>query len=230
MMDNGKITLQVKGTPLIKFQSAERIESLRKGKIYAKTLRYYREREQETGDDAVGDMYEAMLHVNEGSVVFNDTGEKIDLNDSLIETKNSHDFVFCMFGIYPELDSFEFSETQKEKMLSFGDTALLVLDSEEFIKRVKCSAEDTGYEFHFDGVKYYDSTEDCGNLIISLMQGMWNISFWKREKYRYQQEARFVFSPGNGEDHIELNIGDISDITAVLPAKQVLTAMVAKNK
>lgn len=226
-----KILLQVKGTPLIKFQSSDKIESLRKGKIYANTLGYYRKLEEDTGDEEVGDNYEAMIHVNEGIIRIPETGEKIILNDSLIKTSNSDDYVFCMFGIYPDISSFKFTDKQKEKMLSFGDTALIILDSEEFIKRVCIAAEKAGYTAHFGAVQYYDSSVDNGNMILSLVKGMWNIAFWKRKAYIYQQEGRFVFTPGDAKvDHIELDIGDISNITEVIPAKMALTAIVKKNE
>lgn len=228
-MEHEKITFEVKGIPLIKFQSAERIKSLREGHLYAKTLRYYRDLEKETGDDEIGDEFEAMWHINEDFLRFPDTGETISLNDTLIPTANSNDFVFCIFGIYPALNLFTFTDEQKEKMLSFGDTALIVLDSEELIRRVFSAAKKAGYEPHFGPVQYFNPAEDNANMIISALKGMWNIAFWKRDKYTYQQEGRFVFTPGNGEDHIELDIGDISDITAVLPSKIILTAMVEKN-
>lgn len=38
--------LTSRGSPLIKFQSADRIESLRSGKLYAKNLGYYRNLEK----------------------------------------------------------------------------------------------------------------------------------------------------------------------------------------
>ena len=63
-MAHKQISFDVKGTPLIKFQSAERINSLQRGHLYAKTLKYYRELEKETGDDEIGDEFEAMLHIN----------------------------------------------------------------------------------------------------------------------------------------------------------------------
>ena len=46
----GKSYFQIKGMPLIKFQDKDKIKSLQSGKIYAKTLEYYRKREEETGD------------------------------------------------------------------------------------------------------------------------------------------------------------------------------------
>ena len=66
-------------------------------------------------------------------------------------------------------------------------------------------------------------------MLNSLLAGMWNIAFWKRNSYTYQQEVRFVFTPGNANiDHIELDIGDISDITAIISAKSALSAIVEK--
>jgi len=224
-----KFHFQAKGMPLIKFQDADKIKSLQSGKIYAKTLGYYRKREEENGDCEVGDKYEAMIHINKATIYFPDTGETIAVNDDLLKTSESNDFVFCMFGINPSLKKFRFTDKQKEKMLSFGDTALIVLDHNEFIRRVKVAAEEAGYKVYFRPVQYYDPNIDGGNMLISLLAGMWNIAFWKRNSYTYQQEVRFVFTPGDENiDHIELDIGDISDITAIIPAKSALSAIVEK--
>ena len=213
----------------MKFQDADKIKNLQSGKLYAKTLGYYRKREEETGDCEVGDKYEAMIHINEATIYFPDTGEKVTVNDDLIKTSESNDFVFCMFGVNPNAEKFTFTDKQKEKMLSFGDTALIVLDYDEFIRRVKVAAEKAGYKVYFQPVQYYDPTVDDGNMLISLLAGMWNIAFWKRNSYTYQQEMRFVFTPGKENiDHIELDIGDISDITTIIPAKSALSAIVEK--
>ena len=225
-----KFNFQVEGVPLIKFQDAEKIKKLQSGKIYAKTLGYYREREEETGDCEVGDKYEGMMNLNNAFIYSPDENKIVSANDKLFKTSESDDFVFCMFGIDPNLEKFKFTDKQKEKMLSFGDTALIVLNRAEFTHRVKVGAEKAGYKIHFDQVKYYDPSIDGGNKYISLVDGMWNIAFWKRDSYAYQQEVRFLFSPGDeNKDHIELDIGDISDITAIVSAKSVLSAIVKKT-
>ena len=226
-----KVKFQVIGTPLIKFQSKERIDSFRKGLIYANRLSYYRKLEQTTGDIEVGDSYEAMLHLNEAYIHGQDTGETVHIVDGLIPTTHSDDYIFCMFGIYPKLDNFSFSKEQKEKMVSFGDTALIIKDSEKFIRRVKSAAEKKGYKCKFEAVQYYDPTYDNGNQIISIMSDMSNIAFWKRDFYKYQQEARFLFTGGDMSlDHLEIEIGDISDISEIVPSEMALTAMVIKQK
>jgi len=222
-----KNLFQTKGIPLIKFQDATKIQSLQSGKIYAKTLSYYRKREEETGDCEVGDKYKAMIHINNAKIYSPDTGKTITVKNDLLKTSESNDFVFCMFGVNPKSKEFSFTDKQKEKMLSFGDTALIVLDHDEFIRRVIVAAKQAGYNVYFKPVQYYDPTIDGGNMWNSLLEGMWNIAFWKRNSYIYQQEVRFVFTPGDeNTDHIELDIGDISDITAILPAKSALSTII----
>ena len=115
-------------------------------------------------------------------------------------------------------------------MLSFGDTALAILDTDEFKKRIFEAAQKENMEAHFGKVYYFDESIDGGNLIISLLRGMWNIAFWKRKRYTYQQESRFVFKiNGEKKDHLLLDIGDISDISKVVSAKTILDGYVKKG-
>ena len=226
-----RITVQIKGIPLIKFQTEERIDSFQRGKIYANELSFFRRLEENSGDSRVGDQYEAMLHVHEGYMRNKVTGEITELRDTLIPTLHSNDYAFCMFSCYHAHELFSFSDKQKEELLSMGDTALIILDNEEFRRRVESAAKAQGFEAHFGPVNYFDESEDNGNMIISALQGVWNLAFWKRKDYAYQQEARFVFSPyKDGVDHIELDIGDISDITLKVDARSALTAFVKAVK
>lgn len=230
-MDTKKITLQIKGTPLVKFQSEKRIDSFQKGKVYANTLSYYRKLEETTGDSRVGDQFEAMLHIHEGYFENKETGEITELRDTLVPTFHSNDYAFCMFSCYHTPGSFSFSDQQKAELLSMGDTALIILDNDEFRRRVQVAAEAQGFEVHFGPVNYFDESEDNANMIISTLRGMWNLAFWKRKDYSYQQEARFVFSPyKEGVEHIELDIGDISDISQKVDARSALTAFVQEVK
>lgn len=67
-MNDDKLQFEGEGNPLIKFQTAEIITSLRKGHLYAKTLNYYRALEEETGNDKIGDKFEGKLYLNEGNM------------------------------------------------------------------------------------------------------------------------------------------------------------------
>lgn len=47
------------------------------------------------------------------------------------------------------------------------------------------------------------------------------IAFWKREKYSYQQEYRFLIHDFV-DDYLSVEIGDISDITELLKTEELL--------
>ena len=221
----------VKGFPLIKFQSEERIESLQNGLIYMNSLEWFRNNESDNGDEVIGDSFEAMFHINEGKFILPDTGEKIEIKDGLIQTTSSNDYAYCMFGVNPYSKNFSFTDEQKENIQNFGDTALLILDKDEFFNRLRTAALKEGYEIYGGFVQYYDETKDSLNLILSLLSGMHNIAFWKRKKYCYQQEFRFLVHTQNCEkDHLELNIGDIRDISKVFKTSKILNAEVVKIK
>ena len=225
-----KIKGQVKGFPLIKFKNKEIIESLRSGKIYLNSLKWFREYENESGDVVVGDSYEGMLHINDGELIIEETGERHQLKNATIPTVLSNSYMFCMTYIDPKNDSFEFTNEQKEELRNFGDTALVILDSEEFISRIKKAAEEKDHKIYFNSVHYYDENFDWADMFISLIQGTHNIAFWKRKTYCMQQEFRMVIPVENYvKDHIELDIGDISDISNVFTTEQILTMQVKKE-
>lgn len=227
---SGKST-QIIGFPLIKFQSEDRIKSLQQGKIYMNTLAYYRKLEEKTGDVRVGDSFEGMFHVVEGKLVFPEEGEILELNNELIKTSYSDGFVFCLFGVKPSATNFEFAEEQVKEITGFGDTALLIVDVPEFEKRVVKAAKDAGFEIYKGFVRYYDETTDSGDMIISLLSGMQNVAYWKRKMYDYQQEYRFfAYSETIKKDHLELEIGDISDISLMMKTSSMLKAKIVKQE
>lgn len=225
-----KIEGQINGFPLIKFKNTRIINSLKSGKIYLNSLKWFREYENELGDVVVGDSYEGMLHINEGELIIKETGEHHKLNDTIIPTVLSNSYVFCMTYIDPKNDKFEFDDEQKEELRNFGDAALVILDSEEFLSRIKKAAEEKGHKIYFNKVHYYDEKVDWADIFISLIQGTHNIAFWKRKAYSNQQEFRIVIPVEDyTEDHIELDIGDISDISKIFTTEQVLTMQVKKK-
>ncbi len=138
--------------------------------------------------------------------------------------------LICRCYIDPKNDKFEFDDEQKEELRNFGDAALVILDSEEFLARIKKAAEEKGCKIYFNKVHYYDEKIDWVDIFISLIQGTHNIAFWKRKAYSNQQEFRIVIPVEDyTEDHIELDIGDISDISKIFTTEQVLTMQVKKK-
>ncbi len=219
----------IKGFPLIKFQTANRIKDLQDGLMYMNSLEWYRKDESKNSNNVVGDSFEGMFHINEANFVLSDTGESFKITNQLMMTSAANDYVYCMFGINPYGNSFTFTEEQKEIIKTFGDTALLILDRDEFFKRIRNAALEENYEIYGGFVHYYDEAKDSVDLSLSLLSGIQNIAFWKRKAYAYQQEFRFLIHMPNGEkDHLELKIGDIHDISKVYKTSDILNSKVTK--
>lgn len=217
-----KFNVKFIGVPLIKFQSAERIKSLQQGKLYANSLDYYRNLEITTDDSQIGDVHEGTLTIIDGEMEFVGTDIKFPLKNQMFLTKASNYPVFCMC-CFKGFNQISFDDIQKEKFLNFGDTALIIIDSKEFEKRVSLAAISEGYKAILGKVHYYSSDYNETGVIEALSKDINNVAFFKRNIYAYQQEARFLFvSEQSPVDHIELDIGDISDISMVIPTKQLL--------
>ena len=87
------------------------------------------------------------------------------------------------------------------------------------------------FEIYKGFVRYYDETTDSGDMIISLLSGMQNVAYWKRKMYDYQQEYRFfAYSETIKKDHLELKIGDISDISLMMKTSSMLKAKIVKQE
>ncbi len=217
-----------RGLPLIKFQNEERIKSFQSGIVYMKSLEYYRKEEERSGDCTVGDLYEGMIHTNEATIIIPELGINETMYDALLNTSFSNSFVFCMLSPDLKTDKFEFTDEQKEKLLSFGDTALVITNREEFLKRVYFALEEHKIKGYFGKVTYYDETKDNFDVWQSLQtNGMSNIAFYKRMRYSYQQEFRLLIEPPETkDDYYKLNIGSIEDISVIIPSKDALKIII----
>lgn len=220
--------------PIVKFQNKEIIEKIQSGKMYLKNLEWFREKERQTGDMTIGDLLEGMLHISEGYIQIYDSDGKViecvPLTDSAITTSFSNAFVFCATNIFPDENGNVFADNQKPVFKEFGDTALVIENKGEFIKRIYKAAKGLGYEVFCGVVNYYNKDEDNANMLLSLLHGMHNIAFWKPDTYKVQQEFRIVlWKKGANKDYIEFDIGDISDISKVISIEEALRIQIKKQ-
>ena len=220
--------------PIVKFQNKEIIEKIQSGKMYLKNLEWFREKERQTGDMTIGDLLEGMLHISEGYMQIYDSDGKViecvPLTDSALTTSFSNAFVFCATDIFPNESGHVFADNQKPVFKEFGDTALVIENKGEFIKRIYKAAKELGYEVFYSVVNYYNKDEDNANMLISLLHGMHNIAFWKRDTYKVQQEFRIVlWKTDANKDYIEFDIGDISDISKVISIEEALSIQIIKQ-
>ena len=80
-------------------------------------------------------------------------------------------------GLIRTVKNFSFTSEQKKNIQSFGNTALLILDKDEFFNRLRAAALKEGYEIYGGFVHYYDETQDSVDYIASLLSGMHNVAF-----------------------------------------------------
>lgn len=118
---------------------------------------------------------------------------------------------------------YQFTQEQLERMPKFGDSVLITKNGDEFIKRVKEGLSKAGYGFTRDHVQYYG----FNNIehLKQIQKDNLRIAFWKREKYAYQQEYRFLIHD-YVDDFLSVDIGDISDITDLLKSEELLNTYV----
>lgn len=227
MVKKIKFTCTIKRTPLIKFQTKRLINLLQQGSFYMSSLKRYRDMYANSGDEIIGDPHEGRLYIHCASIFLPESDE-LKIRDEALPTVSENDFVFCMFGIIPSnLGVFRFTEEQKSKLAETYDTALIIKDQNEFIKRINSQAKANGINIKYDFVKYYDESFDEASRLCSILErGIDSVAFYKRNKYAYQQEYRFVVKNRDANQlYYEMNIGDISDISEQLPSIDVLNAL-----
>lgn len=219
--------------PIIKFQSKDIINKIQSGKMYLKNLNWFREYEKQTGDTVIGDILEGMLHISEGYMKITDLksndSEIFTMDDTAIKTSFSNAYVFCSTNIVLTENGVAFDDEQKQELKTFGDSALIIKNKEEFIKRICKAATKMNYKVFYGPVNYYSKNEDNAYMFSSLVQGIHNIAFWKRDDYALQQEFRIVlWKEEMHDEHIEFEIDDISDISEVLHIDEALKIKLEK--
>lgn len=219
---------------LIKFGKKKHLKKLRKGKLYMKNLKYYIDREIETGDNTVGDKYDGLFPMNFYDCVFYDYETKRKVF-SCSEANAVFDLgytmcpAFCMFlfdnrNITERNEKFaryEFTEEQREKLKGFGTHALIISNANAFIERVKNAFLNNQMSIVFDKVKYYNGNDLEHKEDIEKDKK--RIAFWKRDIYIYQQEFRFFGFDCKVEDSCEIDIGSLTDISKIIKTKKLLS-------
>ena len=222
---------------LMKFGSEKNLKSLQRGQLYMKNLQYYVNLEKTTDDEDVGDKYDGQMALQNVKITMYDyeTGAFVTQMDAPVASISLGYLkcpVFCMFMfdyrncVEEELAGnivkvrYQFTEKQLSRLPNFGSHVLLIKNGNEFVDRVKNCLLNAGYGYTRDHVQYHD-----GNTlqhIREIAKEDMRIAFWKRQKYAYQQEYR-ILAHAQVEDHLCVDIGDISDITQLLSTSDLLS-------
>lgn len=222
---------------LMKFGSRKNLEMFQQGKIYMKNLKYYIDLETATDDEDVGDKFDGLLPLQDVKISMYTIDPKkfITQFDAPIATMNlgyKKSPVFCMFILDDRNTTstslngdeltvrFDFSDEQKRRLVNFGDSVLLITNLEEFCARMKKGLNDIGISYTRDRVKYYE-----GNTLEHVQDIQDNnarIGFWKRKKYAYQQEYRFLAFDTMIDDYVIIDIENLSDISRLESTEVIL--------
>ncbi len=229
---------------LMKFGELKNLEMLQKGQVYCKNLKWYSDREKETGDKDMGDILEGKYKMTQVTAEFYDyeTNEliwKLDNVSSLLYSKNIQRMpVFCITTL--TTDDFEFID--KDEFTAFTDiklvdilsemfdkpywnNALIITKPRKFLERVLKACNNSGIEVEGRKVKYTDMNINYIDRVIDLDNDFSNIAFWKDNYFAYQHEYRLAFKGKEVDDSFILNIGDISDISKIYNREELIELM-----
>lgn len=113
--------------------------------------------------------------------------------------------VLCMYAL-----SNQRNKPFDTRNQAFGETAVLIGNPIEFLRRVKVAATTLGKQAFHGPVKYVNKRTHHGDMG----------PFKKFSKHSYQNEFRIVLTNGTG-DPCRLNIGDIRDIAVKGPSEDI---------
>jgi len=197
---------------LFKFGKRQHLKEMREsGLLYLSPQQYFSKLE---GDAARSDQFEGTDAIHQPHSI-----KHIKIGDNLI--LRPEQFVgpvsiglggvaynlFCMFALKRPGEGL-FVDGRN---FAFGDSCVIVLDTQVFIDRFQTAANGMGFASELGFISYYDVNTYSGDTSL----------FQKPSKFSYQNEFRLAICPG-AEKPIVLNVGRLDDITTdVFPLAEV---------
>ena len=200
----------------LKVGEKKHMESLiRKGIVFTRPIQYYRQIESK---NLQGDPNEGSAYINQIKNL------EISLGGTLIGIANRGQVyfthpedqgnIFCLYGIETNALTLEEKRLQKFNFslsgLNFGDTAVLIFDPGEFIRRVEDAAKIKGLDIQCAPVNYFNADTFNGELS----------PFYKSRKYADQKEVR-IWIPNKLNLDLTFEVGNLSDISVMVPIKDI---------
>ena len=130
-----------------------------------------------------------------------------------------HINMFCMYAIAHDESRIDNEGEYRldQEMIKLGDYTVCIMDNNEFAKRIESAIQKKNYQLAKRKITYFDIGIGMPPHPIGLQT-----LFYKDDKYKYQKEYRFAFdSKTEGTNPIDLNIGNISDITMLIKTSEV---------
>lgn len=200
----------------IKFGEKIHMEKLfYEGEMYCNTLNHFSEIEY---NDSRTDKYDGADYLIQGKNL------KLKLENITLATAENIQIyrrdldqfgnIYCLYGI--ENTDLKLTDTFLKMNLdltsiNWGDTAIFIYNTKEFLRRVRIALELKKINFEISPIIYYDHKTYKGKLS----------PFHKRkELFEYQKEIRY-WMPNSINSIQNINIGNISDISCIIPKKDI---------
>jgi hypothetical protein len=201
------------------FDQSEYREDFRKGFLFMRKLKEFSAMEEDTPEKR-GDKDEGIsVHYQPGQhkVMLNGVETEGLAGPTTIKTgKAIESFAFCMYAVNSgdyttftdsDVPAFKNSLKINADAAALGNEMLVILNCEEFIRRMTKAFASKNIYHRYDLVKYFDpATFHCK---IEDKE----VGFWKRNIYQKQNEYRIIADIPSTDGTVKFTIGDLSDIT-----------------
>lgn len=216
-----------------RFSTYSRLKKMQEnGHIYMKNLRFFRDLERKTMIRGKGDQYEARLFNSSKVEIFDpETNELIGKSNNA--TVQDESFlkspVFCMTfkNLFEDVDNINDSKIvshikfNSKLFKDFEDLGeelfvLIITNTEEFLKRFKIATNGMNCKIQHGIITYRDTSY----IYKNGDKFEFNSPFHKDTFFEHQEEFRILIDE-KVDDNLEIEIGDISDISTLLNADQL---------
>ncbi len=213
---------------MMRFMKHEYTSDFRAGRIRMGTVEKYRKEyaDQEGGrndpDEHLLSLFRPeQIVIRVGGQIVGDVQGPVKIRRTLDECS----YLLCMTAITDRDLNAVFGDFKLDRrMLGLGDAAVLITHGEDFIQRLRAGINKVPWLRSHQGsggvasglVEYVDFSTYHGELG----------PFRKSVDFRYQHEWRVALidsTESRREDHLTVDMGDISDITKVVDTKDLIT-------
>lgn len=188
----------------------ERLEQIREDSLYMNNLKFYIDKEEETGEAGLGDRLEALNVINdvEISIYDNQTNELLVTAPAESASTRYDEAltkpVFCLYAV--TIDMLEVTEVKENRIAckltfsnedlaimkeEFGEYALVIM-ADPFTERIKSAFEEKQYKFRAKMVEYADYSINNSERMEKHYKGHSDLFFYKDKAFAHQKEYRIV--------------------------------------
>ena len=203
------------------FTQESHAEAFRKGDLFMKTIRMFKEHKDESGE-LRGDPMEGIvawhqpdkirLEIGGHIIPSNEIAAPIAIHSNKLLENNA----FCIYSLNSQGHDTVSAETIRdfkrtleihEACYGLGAYCVAVLNAQEFINRCLAAVESLSVNGKMGLVDYFDELTFSG---ILPKEGH---GFQKRSFFSHQREYRILVEINREPDIFTMNVGDLSDIT-----------------